>query len=178
MPKVNWGVDSETVDDWDRESQYKPYTGPVPPNAVYQWRVKLAQYVAATRGKKPQLRIGLELVPRKGYDEKGYSDFFVMLFLPIAPKTEFRYVPLLDALGVTGREFVNRTVTDEEGNIRKIGKWKNDGNTLILGQLADEADQNGDPRKTVKWMGALDSEPESDDEDEYESDEEDEEEPF
>lgn len=185
MPKVNWGIESDTVDDWDRSGQFKPYSGPQPPNGVYQWKVKTAQYVAKTKGKLPQLRVGLELVPRKGREEKKFSGYFAMLFLPIAENTAFRYVPFLDAIGVTGADFAQRTVTDEEGAIRKIGKWKNDGETLILAQLADETDQNGEPRKGIKWIGAVGDDEEADEDDddsdeEYEDDDDDDsdEEPF
>jgi hypothetical protein len=178
MPRVTWGVSATDVDKYDRDSQYKPYAGPLPPNGVYQWKVKKLQHVAGTREKNPQLRIGLELTPRNR-EEKKFSGYFIMEFAPVTEKTQFRYVPFLDAIGVTGREFERATITDEEGNIKKIGKWRNDGETLIMGQLADDTDQNGAPRKKIGWMGAaeeieVDDEEDSDDDfddDEYEDDE-------
>ena len=171
MPLVNWGINSEVVDDWDRESQFQPYKGPVPPNGVYQWCVKILKFAAGTRDKLPQLRIGLSLVPR-GADEKKYKDYFIMMFPPIADNTEFRYVPFLDAIGVSGKEFTRGTRTDEEGNIRKIGRWVNDGKTLILAQLQDGVDQNNNPRKEITWVGAVDADEPADDDDYEQSDDE------
>lgn len=175
MPRVDWGVSAKDVDNYDRESQYKPYDGPLPPSGVYQWTVKSLKHVSGTREKNPQLRIGLELTPRKGRkDEKKYAGFFVMVFAPITDKTAFRYVPFLDAFGVTGREFERATITDEEGNIKKIGKWRNTGDVMILGQLRDNTGEQADKYpKDIGWVGALtDDEPEDEEEDELDDDDE------
>lgn len=173
MPRVPWGISAGDVDNYDRDSQYKPYAGPIPTNGVYQWKVKKLQHVAGTRDKNPQLRIGLELTPRNK-EEKRFKGYFIMEFAPVTEKTQFRYVPFLDAIGVTGREFERSTITDEEGNIKKIGKWRNDGEMLILGQLQDDVDQNGAPRKKIGWMGGLeDLESLPDDDDDVEDDDED-----
>jgi hypothetical protein len=172
MPKANWGISSKTVDGYDRESQYKPYDGPLPINGVYRWKVKKAQFIAPTGTKKPQLRAGLELIPRSK-DEKKYAGYYIMLFMPVAENTAFRYVPFLDAIGVTGREFEQGTITDEEGNIRKIGRWRNDGTTTVKGELKDETDQDGNTRKTIGWMGPDDGSSKSDAEEDAEEAEDD-----
>jgi hypothetical protein len=174
MPRANWGVSSRDMDSFDREAQYKPYAGPIPPNGVYQWTVKKLQHVAAIREKNPQLRIGLELKPRNR-DERKFAGYFIMEFAPVTDKTLFRYVPFLDAVGVSSRDFERNTITDEEGNISKIGRWRNTGSELILGELRDDTDQNGAPRKKIGWMGSLEAElpdDEVDDDDEYDDDEE------
>lgn len=150
MPNVRWGIGAEDVDDFDRSKQYTPYNGPTPPNAVYLWCIKKLQQVAATKDNYPQLRVGLELVPRVGRDEVLYRNFWIMDFIPISGKTQFRYVPLLDALGINGRDFTNKTVTDEEGNIVRIGTWKNTGDILISGLLKDGADKDGNVRKEIR----------------------------
>jgi len=176
MPRANWGVNASDVDDFDRDSQYKPYDGPVPPNAVYLWRIKVLKYVAGARDKFPQLRIGIELVPRGEYDERRYKGYFTMMFAPISDRTQFRYVPFLDAIGVTATDFTRKTITDEEGNIKRIGPWRNDGQTLIKAELKDEADQNGNPRKGIGWVGPNDDSSVDDDEEEYDVDTDEEEE--
>jgi hypothetical protein len=175
MPRANWGIDASDVDDFDRESQYVPYAGPTPPDAVYLWRIKVLKAVAGTKGKFPQLRIGLELEPRDDdeYDEAQYDGYFRMAFVPISDKTTFRYVPFLDAIGVTGREFAKGTMKDEEGNIKKIGKWINTGEQLILAELKTGEDQNGDPRKEINTF--LSAEEYEDDSEEFDDDEYDEE---
>ncbi len=174
MPRANWGISKGTVENFDRErqNQFKPYDGPIPLNAVYRWRVNRLQFVAGTREKNPQLRIGLTLVPRSR-DEKRYEGYRLMLYPPIADNTAFRYVPFLDALGVSEREFREGTITDEEGNIKKMGRWRNTGDATIKGELVDETDQNGQLRKTIKWMGADTGEVfEDDSEDDYDGDDE------
>lgn len=168
MPKANWGIRASTVDQFDRSSQYTPYTGPIPPNGVYQWHLKKLTYVAATREKLPQLRVGLELDPRNKAEER-YGGYWLMAFLNIGENNEFTYVPFLDAIGVTGSDFIDRTITDQEGNVKKIGPWRNTGEEYILAQVKDGRDKDGKPRKEIGWFGPL---PEETDDDEEELDEE------
>lgn len=171
MPKVNWGVDAADIDNFDRDSQYAPYDGPIPPNGVYVFKVKVLKHTAGTREKNPQLRIGLTLVPRKGRKEESrMKDYFIMAFLPVTDKTQFRYVPFLDAIGVSGREFQRGTITDEEGNVKKIGRWRNTGDVLIKAEIRDTTDQNGNPRKDIGWMGSIDAEEPEEEDDDYTDD--------
>lgn len=180
MPKANWGISASDVDDFDRESQYKPYTGPQPPLAVYNWRIKVLKSVSGTQKKLPQLRVGLELEPR-GASEDKYSGYFIMAFLPVGETTKFRYVPFLDAIGVSGKEFTNGTLTDSEGNVKKIGRWRNTGDEVIAAQLRMGEDESGNPKEEIGWMGEavadFDDDEESDDFDdedlEYDEDGED-----
>lgn len=179
MPKVRWGINARTVDEtFDRESQFKPYDGPTPTNGVYQFQVKVLKSVAGTREKLPQLRIGLELVPRSGRkDERRYAGYFIMVFAPISDKTAFRYVPFLDAIGVSVRDFADRTNVDEDGNIKSIGKWRNDGKTLVAAELRDGTDDKGNSRKEVGWIGELNEDADTDDDEEdYDEEEYDDEE--
>lgn len=169
MPKANWGVSTNSVDDYDRSSQYTPYDGPVPVNGVYRWHVKKLVMVAATGSKLPQLRVGLELTPRSR-EEKQYTGYYITAFLPVSDRTAFRYVPFLDALGVKGREFTEGTIIDEEGNVKRIGKFRMNDSVFIKAQLKDDQDKNGNPQKGIGWMGADTGESFEDDEDD--SDEE------
>lgn len=168
MPVVKWGIGAGDVDDFDRDSQSTPYRGPVPPDGVYEFQVELLQYRAATKDKFPQLRIGLKLVPREGFDEDRFDGYWIMNFVPISDRTQFRYVPFLDAIGVSGDEFAHKTRTDENGNIQRIGRWRNTGDEIIAAQLKTGSDQNGDPRKEISWMGpTTEYEVEGDEEEEY-----------
>lgn len=172
MPKANWGISASDVDNFDREAQYKPYDGPIPVNGVYRWRVTGLQFVAAAGTKLPQLRARIQLKPRNT-DEKRYDGYRLMLFLPVSDRTQFRYVPFLDAIGVTGREFESGTITDEEGNIKKIGKWRFSDEVFIKGELKDDVDQHGAPRKDIGWMGEDNTTEEFDDDSDEEYDDED-----
>lgn len=175
MPTVDWGLSKGVIDNYDRESGFKPYTGKLPDNGVYQWQVTKAVYTAGTKKKNPQLRLSLVLVPRDK-TEKKYKGYRQTKFMVVADSTPFQYVPFLDAIGVTEIDFKRRTKTDEEGNIKSIGPWRNDGKTLILGQLQDNRGENADKYpKEIGWVGALDDEEpndEEEDEDEYEDDDE------
>lgn len=159
MPKVNWGIDDDVIDSFDRDAQFKPYTGALPPtNMVYCFSIKTLKHVAGANGKWPQLRAGLSLEPRN-QEEAKYEGYFIMRFMTIAPPTAdkkgtgFQYIPFLDALGVSATDFTQRTITDEDGNVKRIGKWKNEGNTLILCRLENGADQNGAYRVDAGWVG-------------------------
>lgn len=162
MPKVDWGIPAGTVDGWDRESQYKPYDGPTPRNAVYLWNIKKLVSVAATDEGYPQLRIGLELVPRNK-DEKRYEGYFIMLYRSITDKSVMFWAPFLDAIGVSEADFRQRTIADPDGNIKKIGRWGNDGKQQIKGLLKDRRDDA--ERKDIGWMGPADEAYDSDDSD-------------
>jgi hypothetical protein len=173
MPKVNWGIGRDVIDDYDRDSSYKPYTGKLPPNAVYRFKLKTVKFAAGTREKNPRLSIGLELIPRDA-EERQYRGYFIMKYMAISANNAWTYVPFLDAIGVSSAEFIKGTICDEEGNVRKIGNWRMDGKTEILGQLADGADEKGNSRKEIKWVGAADddiAEDEVGEEEDYEDDE-------
>lgn len=173
MPRADWGIAPGVVRDFDRDSQYRPYDGPTPINGVYQFQVKFAKFIAPTDTKLPQLRIGLELVPRN-QDEKKYAGFFIQLFRSISDRSAMFWVPFLDAIGVTETEFRTKTIYDSEGNIKSIGKWRSNGQTQIKAELKDETDQNGQPRKAIGWMGAADAievDDEDYDDEEYEDEE-------
>ena len=159
MPRVNWGIDAEVIDEFDRDAQFTPYTGPQPPvNMVYCFTIKNLKHVAGTDKKYPQLRAGLTLEPRNN-DEAKYGGYFIMKFMTIAPPkdgkqgTGFQYIPFLDALGVSSVDFTTKTQTDEDGNVKRIGPWRNEGDTLILARIEMKADQNGEPRVEVTWVG-------------------------
>ncbi len=174
MPRADWGISASDARNFDREAQYKPYTGPKPaPRTVFQWQLTVCKFFPKTRAKNAQLRLGLKVVPRNP-DEKRFKGFFVMTFRSVTPKTQFAYVPFLDAIGVSESDFVNRTQIDEEGNIRRIGNWRNDGKQLLMGEFVLSEDQNGAPRNDVGWIGELEDAPEDadlEDDDDLDDDE-------
>lgn len=173
MPKANWGVSASAIDDW--EDRFAPYDGPIPPNGVYEFRVKFAKFVAATGTKNPQLRAGFELVPRRGRkDEKHFAGYFLPAYMTIMEEYPGFYTPFLRAIGVSGKDFEDRTIIDAEGNIKSIGKWRNTGDTIVKAEIKDDVDQNGVPRKKLNWFGPIgEEEPEADDDYDDEDGEED-----
>lgn len=177
MPRVKWSIGRDTIDDFDRSKQFKPYMGPTPPvGSVFQFKLKVFRYFEATRDKYEQLFIGLELVPRRGRkDEAQYAGYFIPVYRSLADTNQFTYVPFFDAIGVRGRDLA-RTLSDEEGNIRRIGAWRNTGDVMLLAQIGTRTDQQGNTRPDISWFGSIDedvSEPADDEEeDDYEEEEE------
>lgn len=176
MPLVNWGVRARDIEGFDRDAQFKPYTGTLPVNGMYKFRIKQLKYIAGTDEKFPQLRASLELVPRNA-QEKKYKGYFITAFMVVSDKTAFQYVPFLDAIGVSGAEFERKTLTDQEGNVRKIGAWRNSGEEMILAEIRSNTGENAEKYpKQIGWMEAV---TESDDEEDSEDyDDEDDSEDF
>ena len=154
MPKARWGISASVVEDFDRASQFTPYAGPIPPNGVYEWLITQLKYVPETSEKCAQMRLGLELAPR--VDRKGeskYDGYSIMVFMPVTEKSAFRYVPFLDAIGVSGRDFETRTIVDNDGNIKSIGKWRQDGEQYVAAELRDNKGEQAE--KYPKDIGAI-----------------------
>lgn len=171
MPKVNWGISASDAENFDRDKQFKPFLGKTPPNGAYVWLLYRLQFAAGTGTKYAQLRIGLELQPQsKG--EKPYKGYRLMTFRSVSPQTAFAYVPFLDAIGVTANDFTSRTQADTEGNILRIGNWRNDGKQLLVGVLKDDKDQDGKPRKDIGYIGAMEELDADEGDDEPDDDEE------
>lgn len=168
MPVARWGIDASDVDDFDRSSQFTPYRGPQPPTGrVFDFAIKNLKYVAATKESVPQLRVGLELDPHpRRKDEAKYGGYFIMAFLDISDSMKWKYVPFLDAIGVSGSDFAKRTIIDEDGNIKKIGKWKNSGEELISVQLKENT-YKGKTTIQTGWMGPCLDDDEESEEDDY-----------
>ncbi len=172
MPRVNWGLSRGAVKNFDRSKQYKPYAGPVPPNGIYAWRVKVLEYQAATKGKLPSLVSGLELVPRYKSEEK-YAGYWIRNFMPVADHTAFRWVPSLDAIGVSESVFYERTVTGADGRVQRIGQWQNTGEILILAQLKDGQDLNQNPKKEIGGQWEYEEGTSDEDDDDFDTDDDD-----
>lgn len=130
MGKVDWGggFTAEDIDKADRG--FTPYAGPQPPAGMYKFKLKVLRRRTSSKG-NPQLMLGLELVPRKE-SEKKFKGYFLTHFITITDGTLFRLAPFLDAIGVKGKDFISRTVEDEDQNIKKIGKWVNDGKQELM----------------------------------------------
>ncbi|MGH7774445.1 MAG: hypothetical protein ACREQA_19655 [Candidatus Binatia bacterium] len=177
MPKGNWGSGKDTpsqkdIDGYDRSGQR--YMGPLPRNGAYRGTIKTLRQVKE-KGKFPSLRPGLELVPRDK-SEKRYKGYFVMDFLPIKKGTEFRYVPFLDAIGVSGTDFLKHTKIDEDGNVLKIGKWVMKNADDIIFSITDNDGEQADKYpKQINGYAPLTEDSTSDDEDEEADDWDDEE---
>lgn len=176
MGKVKWGggLSGEDFDSAERQ-QFAPYAGPPVPNALYCWKIKMLKR-SKTSNNNDQLIIGLELTPRRSRpDEKKYAGYYITDYLVITPDTLWKVAPFLDAIDVTGAEFAERTIVENEADrfgsrkITKIGSWVNNGKQYVMGTLTDGQDRDGNPKKVIGGYWPI---PEAEDSSAAEADEE------
>jgi hypothetical protein len=169
MPIADWGISKGVVDEFDREkqNQYRPYTGPKPPAGVYRFTVVKDQmrFQAGDDEKFPRWSALLTLKPRTTA-EKSFDGFRCFFSANVSDDNPQWYVPMLDVLGVTDVEFRRKTRLTEEGIIKSIGAWRNDGTQQLLAEIVHNGDYTN-----VRWVGKLD-ESELDDSDEDEDEDE------
>lgn len=168
MPKANWGVSARRIDSYDRNTLYQPYSGKLPPAGVYRFKMISLRYAAGTEDRNPQLRVRLSLVPRSGRGEKAYAGYTVTAMCPITDNALFRIVPFLDVIGVSGSDFVNSTVYKSNGEVVRIGKWRNPGDLELLAQLKT-SDSEEYPREVGTFL-PLSEDDNEDVEDEFDED--------
>lgn len=150
MGKIKWGggISQSAIDDVDTDQQFTPYDGPTPPAGVYRFRIKVLKTSESSNG-NPQLVIGMELVPRSDIPEqRRYNGYFLMDWITVLDSVAWRLRPFLDAVGVTSKEFINGTVTDEDKNVTKIGKKVVKG-TIVAVSIKNGQDQKGNARMEV-----------------------------
>lgn len=172
MPIADWGISKGTVDEFDREkaNRYKPYTGPKPPAGVYRFVVvkDMMKFQAGDAESYPRWSALLSLKARTRA-EKQFDGFRCFFSANVSDENPQWYVPMLDVLGVTDIEFRRKTRLTEEGVIKSIGSWRNDGTQELLAEIVHNGDYTN-----VRWVGKLDeSSTVDDDADEEDEDEED-----
>lgn len=182
MGRVKWGggLSADTFDDAER-GQFEPYMGPPVPNGVYCWKIKRLKLGKSSGGHR-QLIFGLELTPRRSRpEEKKYSGYYLADYQVVTEGRAGFIAQVLDSLGVSGRDLIERMDTrgeaDDRGNmdVAKIGKWVNNGKQYIMAGLVDGANQDGTPRKEIRGYWPIPEEGSSsqaDDDDEGEEEEE------
>lgn len=151
MGKVKWGtgITAAAIDEVDTDKQFTPYEGPTPPNGVYRFHVKVLKQTTSSNN-NPQLAVGLELTPREDIPEqRRFKGYFCMDWIPVMDSTAFRLRPFLDAIGVTSKEFINGTITDEDKNVTKIGKLAITKKLLVAASIRMGQDQKGNARMEV-----------------------------
>lgn len=151
MAKVTWGgnVSADAIDNAER-GNFKPYDGPMPVPGMYAWKINILRRRMSSNN-NPQLMVGLELIPRKTRpDDQKYKGYFITDFIPVGESSAFRLAPFLDAIGVKGSDFIDRTKDDgtDKGNIVSIGKWKHTGKQYVQASLV-MGSYNGAPRLEI-----------------------------
>lgn len=163
MPKAKWGSDL-TVDDIENaESSNGAYTGPIPPSGVYLFNLK-KMVAGESKAGKPKVFMVWEMAKTGAKkDQKKWAGAPLFDHMPVGASSAFRAKALCAALGVTSKDFINKTVIDEEDNIIKIGNLKIDGKIQSFINVKRENDEDNGERLVLIGGGYLPKPDESDD---------------
>lgn len=167
MPKMTWGseIDADAIENAETREQY---AGEIPPSGVYRFKIRFMQKTVSSN-KNPMLKVLLILDGSWKPEHKQYDGCPVWEQIPVIPSTAFRVRELCDALNVTAKEFMDKTVGDDEGFVQKIGKLRiADEDRLVMYKAKRDDDPEYGLRlaRPNKGAGFLPFQEEDDDEDE------------
>jgi hypothetical protein len=153
-PKVTWGINEDTIADAESR-QFVPYDGPeLVHRAVYRFAVERIRRETSRAG-NPMITL-LLLADDDRDGKKEYNGAPVWDRVPVMASTAFRVRAFCDALGVTYKDFLTKTVTDgtEEDNITAIGPVKFGGKkpVHVKAQVIIGQDDQGQPRPEVATL--------------------------
>lgn len=159
MPKAKWANTDLTVDDIEEvePDQFKRYTGPsLVGNGPAVYKVKLG------RLKKAESKAGNDKIQFMAFvdgswrsEVRKYDGAPIFDDIPLTKGAARRVRSFCDALGITARDLLQKTVTNDDGVITKIGNKVIDGKAIYI--IVDcEVDRSGDnPRVRPRFTGYL-----------------------
>jgi hypothetical protein len=178
MDDDEFDVDELENAEYDEDSQFQPYTGPMPPNnTLLTGRIKKAWWTF-TASDDRMMKVVWEADEYAG----KYKTMGVWDNITFNAKSKWRWYPFLQAFGLTLNDVKKKmfVVGDEDdpnlgAPIEKIGKWvpgEESADVRII--TTNKRDNGGEMRvNVVKYLPYEDEDEEDDD---YEDDEDDEEE--
>ena len=170
MPKVKWGgdIDQNAID--EAESRGAEYTGPIPPSGIYRFKLRWAKQDESGSG-NPKLTSLLLLDGSWKPEHKKFDGCPLWDHMPVMGKTAFRVRAFCDALNVTSKDFMNKTVVDDDGMVQKIGSLTiADQDRLVLVKVKFDKDEEYGERIILAKGGGYQPFKEDEDEDEADSD--------
>lgn len=171
MPKAKWGSDL-TVDDIENaESTNGSYTGPIPPSGVYLFTLKKMQK-GTSKNDNPKVFMVWEMAKTGAKkDQKKWAGAPLFDHMPVGASSAFRAKALCAALGVTSKDFLNKTIIDEEDNITKIGNLKIEAGAIqAFINVKRESDADNGDRLVLNGGGYLPMPEDSGDDDSDDAD--------
>ena len=169
MPKVKWAgdLDTDAIESVERSNQ--DYTGDIPPNGVYRFKLRFSKKDVSSEG-NPKLVNLLILDGSWKPEHKKYDGCPLWEHMAVTKKTAFRVRRYCDALNISAADFMGRMIIDDEGYVQKIGKLTiADEDRLILARVVcEKSDEYGDRLGFGKNGGYLpfdDGEDDDDDDD-------------
>lgn len=169
--KITWGDEDleEALSDWEDNNQFEPYSGDRPPKGTYQFQLVRLEQTRSSGGttgvQHPQLIAHWQLKPNKP-NHKGFAGYYMRDYIVVKTdgSTAFRVRPLMDALGITAKQFRTATQankTDRTTNqgdpifeIFKIGPVKIPGNLVMC---FIKPDKRNNDYEDIKYLAASDA---------------------
>lgn len=170
MPKAKWGSDL-TPDDIESAESGSAYAGPCPPSGVYQFVLKKMQQAESANG-NPKLYMIWEVTKKGGTkDQSKFAGAPLFDHMPVGKSSAFRSKALCAGLGVTSKEFLGKTVIDDDSNVIKIGSLKIEiGKTTIFANVKKDNDPEYGERIVLNGGGYLPKPEQADDADDDDDD--------
>lgn len=178
MAKVKWGsIDESAIAE---ATTSLTYVGPLPKKGVYRFKLRSCQYTTSSND-NPMLKNLWLLDGSWRPEHEQYDGCPVWDNLPVMESTAFRVKAFCDALGVSYRDFLNKTIIDEDKNVKSIGSLKIQDEDLLvcLNVDVDDDPEYGERLVLARRGGSyipVPDEDEDEDEDDEDYDEDDEEE--
>lgn len=161
MPKVKWGSISEQ--DINEAEVSQNYAGKIPPTGVYRFVLSRLKVGQSGEG-NPKVVVMARLDGSWRKEHKKFNGCPLFDHIAVIQSQNFKVRALCDALGVTAKQFMNQTVTDEDDNILKIGTLKIHEEDLLIYisvQHVNDAEY-GEQLRTARGGGYMPA-PEDDD---------------
>jgi hypothetical protein len=161
VPKLKWGSDLTSTDVEEASDGYK---GKVPPPGLYRFKLRMAQSTKSSND-NPMVVLLLILDGSWKKEHKQYEGAPLWDRITVIKTTAGRVKAFCDALNVTYDDFLAKTMSDEEGNITKVGKLKIKDEDLLLYIKTGTEKYEGEDRLKVARNGMLPFKAEDDDAD-------------
>jgi hypothetical protein len=134
MPKAKWGSGDEAltaadIDGAQSNQQFTPYLGDVPPAGLYRFVIKSMTQGTSGTG-NPKLLIISELDGSWKPNHAKYDGCPLFDHMPVMKSTAFRQKALNEAIGATGKDFLNM-ILDEKGKVTKYGSIGDPAGLLV-----------------------------------------------
>lgn len=161
MGKVKWSIGADEPEDLE---SYDVYDGDLPPKGVYN--CKLTRLKLKTNRNGDDMINGLLLIEEEG-GKKKYNGYGIWFNQNVTEQGAPYVKQFLRALGLTWKDFIGKTVTDDEDppNITKIGTLKMSTEPEVR-VLAKRGSYNGEDKLDVQtWLVPRDEDDDADDAD-------------
>lgn len=167
MGKVKWSIDSEEPEELEG---FEVYDGPEPPKGVYNCTIKFLRLKENRNG--DDMLNGLLVINEDRAEKKRYNGYSFWFNQNVTEQGKPYVLAFLKSLGISWKDFINKTVVDEDTDpptITKIGTVKFDGSTevRVLTKMQTGEFSGLTPSQ---WLPPLDEDPDDDDDDDDDDD--------